>query len=171
MTDWESVWQRRDSGDLQGAMEALYQMMRAASLDSLLIHCRVPEDAEDVLHDAFLRVLQGIPSILDRSKLRNYTLSTVRFALIDRYRLHDNSLRAELPDDLADTSPDPEERVCRNERLRFIHRLPRPEREIVVRSLDGQSRANICRVMNISDAVYRNRKHRGIRRLRIQLAA
>lgn len=57
-----------------------------ATLESVAARIAGPDDAEDVIHDAFCRLWSKHPSVRDESEAMKLTYTAVRNLAIDRYR-------------------------------------------------------------------------------------
>ena len=175
------------AGD-RGAMERLLVRAQEAAYRFSLLVCGHPEDAEDVMQDALLKVYQHVGQITDPAAFRTWLYTTVRNACLMKRRLHageplhfesiDRGRESEDGDtraiDVADTARPADERVMDgwiDRRLRkAIHALPPAYRLIIVmREIDGLSTREVATVTGISEANVKQRLHRARVMLRRRL--
>ena len=116
----------------------------------------------DILQDVFVKLAEGRGSLADSDSARAYLLRMVHHAAVDRMR-RDKVRRnhaEKAPEDLFQSSPDPDREAFRRQLEAALDQLPAEQREIVVlklweeRTFDEISR--ICDIpLNTAASRYR----------------
>jgi RNA polymerase sigma-70 factor (ECF subfamily) len=117
-------------------------------LASLLAERR--EDADDLVHDTWLRAARGASRFAGRSVVRTWLtgilLNCVREWRRTSYRVRE----VELPDDLPDRDPDPPLRVDRLDLERAVAGLPPGFREVLLlHDVEGYTHVEIADLLGI----------------------
>lgn len=133
-----------------------------------------PAAAEEIVQEAWLRILRGIGSLRQPERLRSWLFSIVRRTFVDRLRWR---YAAERHEPLADEPAGGDETdLLAAEELDLLHaavaELPPPDRETIVlfylRELDLKE---VAEVLGVPVGTVKSRLHRARRRLRERLAA
>jgi RNA polymerase sigma-70 factor, ECF subfamily len=139
--------------------------------------CRRPEDAEDAVQEAFIKLMRR-PDVVAHPGALSWLFSVVRRAcalsvsplllLVPRQTLKD------VMDSLETEQPGPEQALQRWELVQAVHaaiaQLDPPYREVLVlRDIEGLSAAQTCRVLGIELASMKSRLHRARNQLRESL--
>jgi RNA polymerase sigma-70 factor (ECF subfamily) len=142
--------------------------------------CRDPDDAEDVLQDVLLKLLEALPSFRGESALSTWAFTVARrtCALRRRREARFASLEGRageparaLPDPGASPSRDAERGELRASLERGLARLPAAQREVLLlRDVEGRSAAEVARALEIGERAVKSRLHRARRALRESLA-
>jgi RNA polymerase sigma-70 factor (ECF subfamily) len=142
--------------------------------------CRDEDDAEDVLQDVLLKLLETLPEFRGESALSTWAFTVARrtCALRKRRASRYTSLERDdrgparaLPDPRASPALDAERTELRAALERGLARLPVPLREVVLlRDVEGRSAAEVARALRIGEAAVKSRLHRARRVLRSELA-
>ena len=134
----------------------------------LFIRSRVSNgcDAEDVLHDVFLKVHAGHASLRDRTKIRSWIYQVTRNAIVDYYR--SRKRMEELPEDLK--APVKEEnawaRISSCVRP-FIEKLPPLYRDpLLLSEIEGLDHKQVAKRLKIPLATAKSRILRGKQKLK-----
>lgn len=144
--------------------------------------------AEDVLQDAWLRILRGIHRLRQPERLRAWLFSIVRRAFADRLRLRYaekdiDSLdepRAQAPADAslrqAVAAGDPAVEALAAEEIEYLRAalgdLSPPDREaMILFYLQEFTLREVADVQEVPVGTVKSRLHRGRRQLRVQLGA
>jgi RNA polymerase sigma-70 factor, ECF subfamily len=162
----------------QGDTEAFDQLVRAFMRRARAIAgrmTRTPEDADDLVQDAFLRALERIDSFDMRRPFGPWFFRLLVNVGNDSYRRQ--AVRATEPerDDIAAADPTPHQDAENAEiRRRFeaaLDQLP-PRQRLIVSSfeVDGMSTEEIATSLGISQVTVRWHLHQGRRALREALA-
>lgn len=85
-------------------LEAVWQEHRGELKSFILKRVRGTAEAEDILHDVFLKMLAGLGSVQRVDHMRAWLFSVARNAVTDHFR--SKRPMAELPEDLADHGPE-----------------------------------------------------------------
>ena len=135
---------------------------------SFFIRSRISNrcDADDLLHDLFLKVKTQSGTLRDRTKARSWIYQITRNAIVDYYRRHGKTV--ELPENLAEIKKekDPWNLISRCVRP-FIEELPVLYREALILSeIDGLDQQQVAKKLGISLASAKARIRRGRQKLR-----
>lgn len=142
---------------------------RTKSLAYLRRRLGTMEDAEDVLHDAYVRLLRASDQLRDPARINAWLSQALRNAVIDRYRR--NAARKRLHDEYAVSAHEPEDAGAMDGQLERVHQLIcdlKPDYADVLRRADlkGQSHAEIARDLGLSVGNVAVRLHRARAALR-----
>ena len=140
-----------------------------------LVRTREWETARDLAQDTMLAVVRALREgrLLDAENLAGYVCGTARNLIRSYWRVRTRRPDGDaLPEDLA--GGDFEAEVEQSERLNLLHRaiarLPAPDREVMLLTLDdGLKSAEISRHLGLSPEVLRQRKSRALKRVREML--
>jgi RNA polymerase sigma-70 factor, ECF subfamily len=127
------------------------------------------EDAEDVLHDAYVRLLRASDQLRDPTRIDAWLSQTLRNAVIDRYRR--NGARKRLRDEYAMHVHEADDGTAIDDQLDRVDQLIttlKPAYADVIRRADlkGQSHAEIARDLSLSVGNMAVRLHRARAALR-----
>lgn len=131
------------------------------------------EDAEDILQDFFLKVVENAQTIRNRASLRSWLGRVLRHTLADYYRKSAVKRRAqqrlEIAPELTMTNDEAESAVCAC-LYRLLPALPPQYAQVIWRiDLLGQSRSQVAKRLRISANNMAVRIHRARRALRVAL--
>lgn len=136
---------------------------------------RSPAEAEDVVQDTFLRVLQNRKSLPEIRDLRPWLIRIAWNLALDRRRRPrpDQADEAFLQTLIGQTTP-ADQTLHEAQQMRLtlaaIDRLPAPERQaLLLSALEELETSEIAKVMNKSESAIRALLHRGRTRLRDRL--
>jgi RNA polymerase sigma-70 factor (ECF subfamily) len=134
-----------------------------------------PEDAEDVLQEAFVRAFNAIGRFQGRSRFSTWLYRiTVNLALMKRRAKKNNiesldeplsTIDGEIRKDLRDTSRDPLDALVARESLEYLDKAiadlsPRNRAVFVLRHVEGLSSEETMRILKISVSALKSRLHR-----------
>lgn len=130
--------------------------------------------AEDVTHDAFIKLLQHLPRLQDHEDLGAwlYRVATnLALSRLRRQRWFGAWLRRQAPTPLADTRPTPESsaelREAAERALRTLAALPPRERIVIcMKVLDDKSQIEIAETLSLSEGYISKLLTRAWRRIR-----
>jgi len=120
-------------------------------------------DAEDILHNIFLKIYLKIDSLKEQKKIKSWIYQIARNVIIDHYRTR--SILAELPDWL--TEKESEDSIETKEELyeclkAMISFLPEKySRAIQFSDIDGKPQKELSRIESISLSGAKSRIQRG----------
>jgi RNA polymerase sigma-70 factor (ECF subfamily) len=141
--------------------------------------CRTPEDAEDAVQEAFIKLARR-PDVVAHPGALSWLFSVVRHAcaitLSPLLLLVPRELLKDVIDRLEADQPSPEQALQRWQLVQAVHaaiaRLDQPYREVLVlRDIEGLSARETCRVLGIELASMKSRLHRARNQLREALQA
>lgn len=165
-----------DSDDLEARLAGLH----AASFGWACSCCAWNEaDAEDVLQDAYLKVISGRASFDGRSPFRTWLFGVIRYTALERSRrvrsleAFRERLATEVAAD-AETGVEPEDNRESEERARALQNALRTltdrQREVMhLVFYEGMTVGEAARVMAVSIGSARVHYHRAKKRLRARL--
>jgi RNA polymerase sigma factor (sigma-70 family) len=142
-----------------------------ARLIGLARHCGArPEDAEDIVSEAMLRV--AVVDDLDVERLPALLSAVVRNLTVDRHRatVREQRLRQRIAGRETFTAPDHGEAVCDRDAARWVARRIRhlngSQRAVLVLKADGMSVGEVARHLGLRYKAVENALHRGRTTLR-----
>lgn len=168
--------QLRDFPD-DSPMAAFYHQHALMVLAYIRPHVPAKEDAEDILVDVFLAVLENpVPLDLSEQAQLAWLRRVAHNKLVDRYRREARQPRMSSLDELAQTllgedDEGPENVAVRGEDRTYLHsqlaKLPVEQQEVLyLRFTENLSTREIARLLNKSDVAVRSALSRTLNRLR-----
>ena len=154
-------------------LEALFR----SSYRDLLVLARLlvdrPEDAEEVVQEAFARALASWPRVRDKQHPAPYLRTVVVNVSRDRLRRRRVRRQHDLRADRRPPSFDPPDGSLRpgdSDLADALHALPRRQREcVVLRFAEGCSTSQTASILGISEGSVKTHLHRGLSALQAQL--
>lgn len=168
-TSWRDLAVRIQADDA-GAMAELYRILHRATR-AFLLRSLGSQEAEDLLHEAYLAVVERIRhgELRDPGALLSFALSTLRHKVAGQIgkvaRRRRTEIEWEHTEPPAVDSPDPEQLAVSGERREIageiLHQLAPRDREILIRFyLLEHDRLRICEDLGLSDTQFRLYKSR-----------
>ncbi|MCQ2111471.1 MAG: RNA polymerase sigma factor [Bacteroidaceae bacterium] len=139
------------------AQEELYIRYAGRIFTLCLRYSDSRDEAQDLVHDSMLKVLEGIPSFTYRGSGSLYAwicriAINTALANISRYKLHFSRLTASASEDLPDPTDEELAGIPQEKLLEFISRLPDTQRAIFnLFCMDGYSHKEIADMLGISE--------------------
>jgi RNA polymerase sigma-70 factor, ECF subfamily len=163
--------QRGDTAAFEALVVGYVRRARAIAMRLM----RNPDDADDLVQDAFLRVLQKIESVDPDRPFGPWFFRVLVNTGLDTHRRHRTRKTEEETFEVASPDPTPAEAAEQSEiRRRFqaaLDRLPPRQRQIVwCFERDGMSTREIAEQLGVAEVTVRWHLHQGRRALRIALA-
>lgn len=149
-------------GDVAEIWEQQQDKLRFFIRGRVSNHC----DADDLLHEVFLKVSARHKTLRDRTKIRSWIYQIARNAVVDYYR--SNKKNVELPEDFPafKKEKDPWTLISRCVRP-FIEELPPLYRKALLLSeIQGLDHAQVAKKLKISLANAKARIQRGRQKLK-----
>ncbi|MBQ2940576.1 MAG: RNA polymerase sigma factor [Clostridia bacterium] len=145
------------------SLDALYRehRQRMYAVAHAILHNE--QEAEDAVHDAFVRLAENRHRLHIRSEEESRALLTAiaRNAAIDRLRRRDNRCEP-LPAVLPDLTDHPADLAEANDLLACVRRLPPHYRDVLLLvSVQGYSRRETASLLGITETTVRKRLSRG----------
>ncbi|HJQ21399.1 MAG TPA: RNA polymerase sigma factor [Gemmatimonadaceae bacterium] len=153
------------TGDMR-ALGALYERYAPAMLATAYRLLLRRQDAEDVVHDTFVRLPEALRRYRDGNLGAWLRKVTVRMALSAR-RSDANRAIVTLDEHLTYGSGDPTARVALEQALAVLN--PALRAVLVLKEIEGFSHAEIAELLDISEGSSQVRLHRALRALRAHL--
>lgn len=149
----------------------LYTEFHRALLTYIKSKTSSREDAEDILHNVFLKITSGGHSLEDKQSIRNWVFIVTRNAIVDYYRRKGKTTMASLETGSAQQIIDEDEKKAIESLscclLDMIGRLPEEYRAILVDSeLKGISQKELAEKYDMAYSSLRSRVQRGRDRLK-----
>ncbi len=178
----ESLLIKRASGGDTAAFNALMGMHERRMYAVALRMCGNPEDAQDCLQEAMLRVFRAISGFKAQSSFSTWVYRITMNTCLDELRKRKSRPSTSL-DGLLDAgwSPEdggesPEGHAVRGEMRRvlgeYIRQLPEDMRAaVVLRDIEGYAYDDIARILGANVGTIKSRISRGRERLREKIAA
>jgi RNA polymerase sigma-70 factor, ECF subfamily len=149
----------------------VYNTFNKSLLGFIKSKVRQKEDAEDILHNVFLKITVNVHTLSKKEKLQNWLFRVTRNAIIDYYRSKSRKGIQLYDSDLLDTPEDeiPEEAI---EELvgcvkPFISQLPEKYREFILESeINGVRQIELSQKYSLAYPSVRSRVQRGRERLK-----
>ena len=146
----------------------LFDELRAPLLRYQLSLGLPVQDAEEVVQEVFLALHRHLREGKSRSNLRAWTF-TVAHNLALRSRMRSQREDAAMPEDAADPSPGPEERLAASQRQAplqaVVRALPEQDRLCLSLRAEGLRYREIARILGISLGSVANSLERSLARL------
>lgn len=174
-----SISEPIDMDRLHARDEALLkQLVRQISprmLAAIRPYARDDGDAEDLLQDSWLRVMDQLDNFKQNGSFPAWAIAVAknvaRTARRRRERTREQRAAQESVEEVLDRGPNPEEELLSNERRELLNsalaRLPDRERDIVVlRIIEGRSTADAAARIGVGVRSVRALQRRAIHRLR-----
>lgn len=163
--------QRGDTAAFENLVEGYVRRARAIAMRLM----GNPEDAEDLVQDAFLRVLQKIELVDPDRPFGPWFFRVLVNTGLDTHRRHRTRQTEDETSEVASPDPTPAEAAEQSEiRRRFqdaLARLPPRQRQIVwAFELDGMTTREIAEQLGVAEVTVRWHLHQGRRALRVALA-
>jgi RNA polymerase sigma-70 factor (ECF subfamily) len=157
-----------------GEREAFDQLIRRWAMPLRRYVGRVAgnSDADELVQDIWLRVLNGIGRLQDPAKIRAWLFGIAHRRLMDRFReRYATPIESDTgADDLAVEAGNPDRELEARELERGLEQLPRPEREVLsLFYLDELSLAEVAQVLAVPVGTIKSRLFRARKLLRQQL--
>ena len=166
----EALLLRLSSGD-ESAMEPLYTAIRPGVYAYALSLTRSIQDAEDVLHDAFLRICEAAGRYRPNGRPLPWVLTIARNLALSRLREHGRADMLPYEDWEKLTARLP--RVTAEDRLVLyaaLYRLTAAERQIVVLSvIEGYTTREIAAIVGSPQGTISSKLFRAFKKMRTYL--
>ena len=161
-------------GDLDAFRDLVLAHQRAAWSVAVRF-LRDPAEAEDVVQEAFIRILKAAPRYRPTASFRTYLFQVVTRLCIDAAEKKRPAYSDALPD-IADPSPSSEERLVVQEEVaelqRALEALPPNQRmAIILQHHEGLRYVEIAQVMGMSPKAVEGLLARARGALQVRLAA
>lgn len=129
------------------------------------------QDAEDILHNVFIKVASGMNNLNDEEKLQSWIYTIARNAIIDHYRSSANKKNFTIEGDISDSFTDEQYNdttkgldCCL---LNFVNQLPDEYRDIIIDvEMRGIKQKDLTQKYNLAYPSIRSRVQRGRERLK-----
>lgn len=178
----ESTLIRRASDGDAAAFDALMTMHERRMYAVALRMCGNPEDAQDCLQEAMLRIFRAISGFKAQSSFSTWVYRITMNACLDELRRRKSRPVSSLDGMVemgwspADDGESPEEHALRGERGRalmaYIAELPEEMRSaIVLRDIQGHSYEEIALILDANVGTIKSRISRGREKLRKRIQA
>jgi len=178
----ESTLIRRASDGDAAAFDALMTMHERRMYAVALRMCGNPEDAQDCLQEAMLRIFRAISGFKAQSSFSTWVYRITMNACLDELRRRKSRPVSSLDGMVemgwspADDGESPEEHALRGERGRalmaYIAELPEEMRSaIVLRDIQGHSYEEIAMILDANVGTIKSRISRGREKLRKRIQA
>lgn len=173
---------RRASGGDADAFNALMGMHERRMYAVALRMCGNPEDAQDCLQEAMLRVFRAISGFKGQSSFSTWVYRITMNTCLDELRRRKNRPGTSLDDLLEagwtpkDSGESPEQHALRTEMGRklqaLIDELPQDMRSaVVLRDIEGYSYEEIAQITQANVGTIKSRISRGRQKMRERIAA
>ncbi|HEY0679665.1 MAG TPA: sigma-70 family RNA polymerase sigma factor [Chitinophagaceae bacterium] len=128
-------------------------------------------DAEDIVHNVFVKVAMGVGDLNRHEKLQSWIYAVARNAIIDHYRSNSGNKKFALEDDASDKFSD-EEYIDTTKGLDcclidFVNQLPEEYRDIIIDvEMKGIKQKDLAEKYGLAYPSIRSRVQRGRERLK-----
>lgn len=172
----EKLIQRASSGDAS-AFNELMAMHERRMYAVALKTCSNPEDAQDCLQEAMLRIFKSIASFKGQSSFSTWVYRITMNTCLDELRRRKNRTNVSLDNLLdsgwspADEGDGPENHTIRVIKQQYLHRfmeeLPEDMRSaVVLRDVEGYAYEDIANMLNVNVGTVKSRISRAREKLR-----
>lgn len=147
------------------AQNLLYRSYKDILFLQSLKYSKSTEEAEDVLHDAFITIFNRIKSYSGKGSFEGWMKRIVINKSIDKYKKRElltNDLQEySLTDDEEDVEISDDTSFALNKLLEYIQQLPNQYRLVFnLYQLDGFSHKEIAKMLSISESTSKSNLHR-----------
>ena len=149
----------------------IYTDFRGTLLSYIKAKVTNEQDAEDILHDTFIKVASNLDSVNRHEKLRNWIFTVTRNNVMDFYRKKAGNKQVSLPDNLLN-EPTEEEYNDITKGLdcclmNFVNQLPDEYRSILTDvELNGAKQKDLTNKYGLAYSSIRSRVQRGREKLK-----
>jgi RNA polymerase sigma-70 factor (ECF subfamily) len=165
----EQLHARIRKGDL-GAFDELYARYERPLFGFLIATLRDRAEAEDALHDTFLRALETPPSSLSGGGFRAWLFRIAKNGALNRHRSRMRGATATRNLDTPPASPTAEDDLVRHELQEAladaVERLPEPLAELYRLRTSGLSYEEMAEVLETPLGTVKSRMHEMVKLLR-----
>jgi RNA polymerase sigma-70 factor (ECF subfamily) len=131
------------------------------------------EDAEDILHNVFVKMATNIGSLSDKEKMQNWLYRITRNTIIDYYRVKGKRQKpVEFKEKFAVENEVTEDTTKGLDKclLDFVHQLPEEYKAVIIDSeINGIAQKDLAIKYNVPYPTLRSKVQRGRERLRKML--
>lgn len=164
----ENIIIRLGEGD-KSAFRELYQQTSGAVYGFALSILKNKQDAEDVMHDTYIRAYNGAVSYRPTGKPLAWMLTIVRNLCYNKIR--DNKICEDISqyDDIlrSETGHDPEERALIEQAISV---LASDERQIVIlHAITGMKHREIAKILNVPTGTVLSKYNRALRKMKAEI--
>ena len=159
------------AGGDREAFREVYEATKSTVYGLALSILRNREDAEDVMHDAYIKIYTGAPSYQPSGRPLAWIISIVRNLCLNRIR--DNGHEEDLPDDHPEEA-DPEDLIERSTAKMVLDAamkvLSEDERQIVMlHAVTGYRHREIAEILKIPQGTVLSKYNRALKKMRNEL--
>ncbi|MBI3195042.1 MAG: RNA polymerase sigma factor SigZ [Ignavibacteriae bacterium] len=147
-------------------LEHLYKQFSKRLLNFIVQRVDSRDEAEDILHDVFLKVHTNIESLRDSTTIESWLYQVTRNAIIDYYRAR--KPKEALPENIIEETQTENAMEQLTPSIKhFIERLPEPYREaITLTELQGMKQKDLASKLGISLSGAKSRVQRARKMLK-----
>jgi RNA polymerase sigma-70 factor (ECF subfamily) len=163
------LYTKKQGLEQEPGIEEIYHDFNKSLFAFIKSKVKHKEDAEDILHNVFLKIATHIHTLLRKEKLQNWLFRITRNAIIDYYRRPGKSsepFEIDLIDKSEDSFDDAVEELTGCVKS-FISKLPEKYREIVHESeIHGVRQKDLSEKFDMAYPSVRSRVQRGREKLK-----
>jgi RNA polymerase sigma-70 factor, ECF subfamily len=172
----ERIIKKAQQGD-EGAISALYERHVDAIYRYILYRTPTAVDAEDLTAEVFLRMVEGLPRYRMTGvpfEVWLYRIAAARIA--DFYRARQRSPESDIPEQLADHIPLPEEQLLQNQEVEALRQViaqfsDEEQTILVMRFVERKSHKEVAQVLGKSAGAVKAAQHRALLHLAVLLGS
>lgn len=150
---------------------AIYKQFHSELFGYVKSKVRSREDAEDILHNIFIKISANVDKLTEEVKVKNWIFTITRNTIIDYYRINANkkkvAVNEEINEEISESEdPDPTKGLdqCMNT---MIGLLPEEYRDIIIESeIKGVKQKDLADKYGIAYPSMRSKVQRGRERLK-----
>ena len=155
-------------------LATLYTDFHQALLAYITSKTASKEDAEDILHNVFVKIAGHADTLPQKKNLKNWVFIVTRNTIYDHYRSKHlrayKSMGASFTEDIADTDTDTPAKGLEACLTRFIEMLPEKDRHLLIASeLEGVKQKELAAQYHMPYSSLKSKVQRGRNKLKEML--
>lgn len=155
-------------------LATLYTDFHKALLTYIISKTASKEDAEDILHNVFIKIAGHADTLSQKENLKNWVFVVTRNTIYDYYRSkhlkHHESMDTSFTEDIADTDTDTPAKGLEACLTRFIEILPEQDKQLLIASeLQGVKQKELAEQYQMPYSSLKSRVQRGRNKLKEML--
>jgi RNA polymerase sigma-70 factor, ECF subfamily len=152
-------------------LSTIYTEFRSVLLNYINRKVANSHDAEDILHNTFIKIATNLDTVNRREKLQSWIFTITRNNIIDYYRKKSSSVRIGIEDEISYARPEDEYNDITNRLdcclINFLNQLPEEYRDVLIDvELNGVKQKDLVDKYELAYPSIRSRVQRGRDRLK-----
>ena len=161
-----------ETEEQRGMVERLYIDQKQTMYHTAFAILKNKQDAEDAVHEAFLRIITNIDKLSDigSEKIKSFVIIVVKNIAIDIYRKRQKNVIVDVPEDGDDDISEVERKVLESSEYDILNKvvgmLPETQRNVLIlKYYHDMTTADISAMLGVTASAVRTRICRAERKL------